>query len=269
MAEASKQLFRGVGVALLSLFDTEQRLLVTDTARLAAQIAGEGARAIVLAGSTGEAWALTADERKRLIEAARELVPNEVTLIVGTGQPDERAAAALTAGMRDTGADAVLALSPAGVSDPTGYYEAVAEAAGGLPVLAYHFPKVSSPGVPVDALDRLPIAALKDSSGDAERLVAEIEALNGNVYTGNPLLLAAAGAFGAAGAILGLANLDVAKCARAFAGDLQAQADLVAAHTSASRDFPAALKQMVSQRRGTPTGVRTQAADAAASPAGR
>src|SRR3712207_8919973 len=39
---------------------------------------------------------------------------------------------------------------------PHRYYEEVADAAGGLPVLAYHFPAMSPPGVPVDVLPDLP-----------------------------------------------------------------------------------------------------------------
>jgi 4-hydroxy-tetrahydrodipicolinate synthase len=256
-------LFTGVGVALLSLFDDQKRLLVSDTAWHAARLVDEGVRAVVLAGTTGESWFLTADERKRLIEATRAVVGTEIPLIVGTGHPDEQEAVALTAAMQDTGADGVIVLSPPGLDDPSRYYEAVAEAAGSLPVLAYHFPRVSSPGIALELLDQLPISGIKDSSGDAERLVGEIDACRGNVYTGNPLLLAAAGAFGASGAILGLANLEVAKCAAAFAGDLDAQRDLVGLHLRAKSDFPLSLKQMVAERRGIPTTVRRGSQDMA------
>lgn len=259
--KVGSQLFTGVGVALLSLFDDQKRLLVSDTAWHAAQLVEEGAQAIVLAGTTGEAWFLTADERKRLIEATRAVVGTEVTVIVGTGHADQPEAVALTAAMQDTGADGVIVLSPPGLDDPTGYYEAVAEAAGSLPVMAYHFPRVSSPGIPLELLDQLPIAGIKDSSGDAERLVSEIDTCKGSVYSGNPLLLAAAGAFGASGAILGLANLEVAKCAAALAGDLDAQRDLVQLHLRAKSDFPRSLKEMVAERRGTPTTVRTGSQD--------
>ena len=207
-------LFSGVAVALVSLFDNE-RLLVEDTARHAARVAAEGASAIVLAGTTGEPWLLSAEERVVLTAATHNLVV-DIPVIVGTGHPDTAEAVRLTAAVRDAGADAVMAISPPGSEDLVGYYEAIATAAGDLPVIAYHFPQVSAPGIPVSLLEHLPISAVKDSSGDAERLASELQAWQGHLYVGSPLLLAAAGSFGATGAITALANLDVARCQMAF-----------------------------------------------------
>ena len=52
------------------------------------------------------------------------------------------------------------------------------------------------------------MAGIKDSSGDAERLLLEADALSDGVYTGSPVLVHLAGAIGCAGAILALANVD-------------------------------------------------------------
>ena len=254
-------LFSGVAVALVSLFDNE-RLLVEDTARHAARVAAEGASAIVLAGTTGEPWLLSAEERVMLTAATRNLVL-DIPVIVGTGHPNTAEAVRLTAAVRDAGADAVIAISPPGSEDLVGYYEAIATAAGGLPVIAYHFPQVSAPGIPVSLLERLPISAVKDSSGDAERLASELQAWQGHLYVGSPLLLAAAGSFGATGAITALANLDVARCQMAFRGDLGAQRDLLADHLATRQDFPLQLKRMLAARHGTPMGTRMQPVDAA------
>jgi 4-hydroxy-tetrahydrodipicolinate synthase len=263
----AQPLFVGVAVALVSLFDGE-RLLVKDTALHGARVAAEGARAIVLAGSTGEPWLLTAEERAALTEATRTLVP-DVPVIVGTGHPDTAEAVRLTASAREAGADAVIAISPPGSEDLVGYYKAVAAAAGDLPVLAYHFPKVSSPGISVEMLRRLPVCAVKDSSGDAERLASELQAWQGPVYVGSPLLLAAAGSFGARGAILALANLEIERCHRAFHGDLDAQRDLVPDHLAAQEDFPRGLKRMLAARHGTPVGSRVHQPSQGVYPAAR
>jgi 4-hydroxy-tetrahydrodipicolinate synthase len=251
-------LFEGVAVALLSLFDDDERLLVAETADHAAALAAEGVRAIVVAGSTGEPWFLTAQERVALTEATRAAVPDDVPVVAGTGHPDTAEAVRLTRAAREAGADAVIAISPQGRDDPSEYYEAVAEAAGPLPVLAYHFPLVSSPGVPVELLGRLPIAGVKDSSGDVERLGAALDVYGGSVYVGSPLLLNLAGTLGAAGAIVALANLEVERLAAAFAGDSDAQRELSAEHRRAQRDFPRGLKQMVADRRGTSAAFRTR-----------
>ena len=87
-------------------------------------------------------------------------------MVAGTGAPSARQASVLTRDARDAGADAVLALCPPRNNDPRPYYDAVAEAAGDLPSLAYHFPQTSPPGIPVDALpDQLDRHAIALSGG--------------------------------------------------------------------------------------------------------
>ncbi len=107
------------------------------------------------------------------------------------------------------------------------HYEALATHAGELALLAYHFPAVSPPGIPVEVLADLPIAGVKDSSGDAGRLVAELGAYDGPLYVGSSAYLALAGPLGATGAILSLANTDPEGCIAALAGDMQAQRALL------------------------------------------
>lgn len=253
-------LFRGVGVALVTLFDEGGGLLAEATAAHAARLVGRGVRAVLVAGTTGEALALSAADRQELVRATRAALPPDVPLLVGTGHPERAEAVRLTAAVRDTGGiDAVLALPPPGETDLAGYYGAVAGAAGGLPVLAYHFPQISPPGVPLEVLATLPVRGVKDSSGDAERLAAELSTYRGEVYVGSSALLALAGAFGATGTILALANLEPEGCAEAFDGSLSAQCDLLTAHLLAHADFPAGLKRELAARVGTPATVRTPA----------
>lgn len=243
-------LFTGVGVALVTLFDEDGALDAPATARLAARLADAGVRAVLVAGTTGEPTTLTPPERTALVRAVREALPRDVLLLAGTGAPTGFQAAELTARAFDDGADAALALSPPGVADPRPYYERVATAAAGRPLLAYHFPVAASPGVPVDVLRELPVSGLKDSSGDPGRLLHELQAFDGDVYTGSAMLLTMAGAVGAAGALVALANLHPERCVAAFAGDGAAQRELVAAERAAMTDFPAGLKRLVAERCG-------------------
>jgi 4-hydroxy-tetrahydrodipicolinate synthase len=147
-------------------------------------------------------------------------------------------------------------LSPPGSTDLRGYYGAVAEAAGGLPVLAYHYPKSSQPGVPVELLPELPIQGAKDSSGDPERLLAELATFDGWLYVGASSILTMAGALGCTGAVLALANAEPERCVAAFAGDASAQLELARAHVAARRDFPNGLKALVADRFGTSRAAR-------------
>jgi 4-hydroxy-tetrahydrodipicolinate synthase len=248
--------FTGVGVALVTLFDDQGELDAPATAGLAAQLVDLEMRAVVVAGTTGEAAALEAEERVVVLEAVRRAVPSSVPVIAGTGAASARQAAALTRDAVDRGADAVLTLSPPGVVDPRAYYDAVAKAAAGTPVLAYHYPKVAPPGIAVRFIADLPIAGIKDSSGDAERLLHELDQYDGAIYTGSSALLSFAGPLGCAGAILSLANAEPERCARAFAGDVVAQGALLQPHLAAHERFPRGLKEMVAARFGTPTVCR-------------
>ena len=243
-------LFTGVGVALVTLFRPDGALDAPVTADLAAQLAGLGVRCVLVAGTTGEAATLTPAERDELIAAVRAALPADVPVLAGTGAPTGRQAAELTRRAFAAGADAVLALSPPGVADPRPYYAAVAEAATG-PLLAYHFPGASQPGIPVDLLPELPVSGLKDSSGDAARLLHEREVFAGDLYSGATSLLGLCGTIGAAGGLVAAANVAPEDCVAAFAGDGAAQVRAQAADRAAAADFPAGYKRAAAGRFGT------------------
>jgi 4-hydroxy-tetrahydrodipicolinate synthase len=249
-------LFTGVGVALATLFDDDGEVDAKATAGLAATLADLGVRGVVVAGSTGEASALTAGERIALLTETRRAVPSGVPVIAGTGGASARQAAALTRDAREAGADAVLALCPPRNNDPRPYYDAVAEAAGGLPALAYHFPQTAPPGIPVEALPELPVQGMKDSSGEPERLLSELEVFDRPLYVGAAMLVLLAGSLGIAGAILAVANADPEHAIAAFAGDPAAQRALLAAHRRVKARFPFGLKDAVADRFGTSRSTR-------------
>jgi 4-hydroxy-tetrahydrodipicolinate synthase len=243
-------LFTGVGVALVTLFSEDGGLDAKATADHAARLADLGVTAVLVAGTTGEAATLMPEERDDLVGAVRAAVPSEVPVIAGTGGPTGRQAAVLTERAFAAGADAVLTLSPPGVADPRPYYERVAAAAPG-PLLAYHFPAASAPGIPVDLLGDLPVAGLKDSSGDAARLLHERDVFAGDLWTGASSLITLGRAVGATGALVAVANVAPEDCVAAFAGDGAAQVRLAALERSASVDFPVGFKHAVAERFGT------------------
>jgi 4-hydroxy-tetrahydrodipicolinate synthase len=247
----TQPLFTGVGVALVTLFDDDGEVDAKATADHAAALVELGVRAVIVAGSTGEAATLAEAERTALLTEVRQAVPSGTPVLAGTGAPSRRQAAALTGDAVAYGADGVLVLSPPGAVDLRGYYEAVVAAAGHVPVLAYHFPQVSAPGIPVDVLPDLPVHGLKDSSGDPDRLLRERTTYNGWLYVGAATLLALAGPLACSGAILALANAEPERCSAAFAGDAEAQLALAEAHMAAQRNFPHGLKALVADRFGT------------------
>ncbi len=255
-SHVAEPVWRGVGVALLTLFadggDDPPRVDVAATAAHAARLAALGVRGVLVAGTTGEADALDDDERVELISAVKQACPG-VPVMVGASGSWIGEAVTRTAAAGKAGADAVLVAPPRRCSDPVEWFAAIAQAAGPMPVVAYHFPGVARGEVPVDVLARLPVAGIKDSSGDPERLLAELENWNGVVFVGSTVLVGSAGALGAAGAILAVANAAPEDCIAAWDGDWSAQRRLLPAHQSARTRFPLGLKQLVADRFGTST----------------
>jgi len=242
--------FTGVGVALVTLFDQEGEIDAPATADHAARLVEAGIDAILVAGTTGEAATLDDEERSDLLIAVRSAVDGRVPVLAGTGSASARQAVVLSRSAADDGADALLVLSPPGVPDPRGYYERVASGVD-VPVLAYHYPKTSAPGVPVDVLGQLPVAGIKDSSGDAERLMLEADEIATGLYTGHATLIHLAGAIGCSGAILALANVDPEGCIRAWNGDGTVQRELISGHRSNALAGIAGLKRALCALHGT------------------
>jgi 4-hydroxy-tetrahydrodipicolinate synthase len=237
--------FTGVGVALVTVRDARDMPDAEATGALAARLVARGMRAVLACGTTGEAGRLTNGQRTDVIAAVRDVVPRDIPVIAGTGAVSAASAAALSRAAADAGADAMLAWPPPDCEDLIGYYAAVGSAAHGLPVLAYHIPWVSAPGVPVEELADLPVAGIKDSSGDPDRLLFEVTRYSRATYLGSSALLALAGPIGCTGAILAVANMAPELCTSAFAGNAQAQRELTDVHLAVRAGGPPALRHML------------------------
>lgn len=248
--QGPEPVFRGVAVALVTLFDDDARVDHRATANLAAQLVARGVRAVVVAGTTGEAAALSPDERLDLLDAVATQVGEATPVLVGTGGLTLADAEHVAERAAKLGAAAVLALARPGGSDQVGYYTALAGAAGDLGVLAYHYPAAGGE-LGLDVLPHLPVVGLKDSTGDPERLLEELDVFRRPIYVGSSAVVAYAGLLGCTGAILAAANLDPEGCVAAFEGDGTAQRNLLDAHRSVGTDFPRGLKRELRRRLGT------------------
>ncbi len=143
-----------------------------------AQLAG-GTQALVVAGSTGEAAALTAREYEVLLRAAVERVAGRVPVIAGTGQSGtahtiERGRLAAACG-----ADAALVVTPPYVR-PTraglvAHFRAVADD-GALPVVLYNVPPRTGCDMQPDTVAQLAgheaIVGIKEAVADEARMHA-------------------------------------------------------------------------------------------------
>src|SRR5260221_1490787 len=181
----AEELFRGVGVALVTIFSRSGDADPAATAKHAADLVSRGMRAVLGAGTAGGAGTLTEQESTALIEAARAAMPAETPVLAGTGAATAETAVSLTAAAARAGADVILAYPPPGSAGLPDFYAAVGNAAAGLAVLAYHVPWISAPGVPVDELACLPVAAINDSSGSPDRPLDLVAHYQGPTYLGS------------------------------------------------------------------------------------
>lgn len=147
-----------------------------DEAAFAANLEGliaAGATGFVVGGCTGEFWALSHEERKRLCNVAAEAIAGRVTLIAGTGAISVEETVALTRHAEAAGCDGVLILPPYFVklSDDE-IFAHFADVTGqiGLPVMLYNIPGNAVNALPPALASRLaalePVVAIKESSGD-------------------------------------------------------------------------------------------------------
>jgi 4-hydroxy-tetrahydrodipicolinate synthase len=220
-------MWTGPAVAAVTLFDDEGRLLAAETGTHTAGLVERGIKAVVVAGSTGEAAALSDAERVELVAAVKQACPG-VPVLCGSSGEWHGQAVTRTEAVIKAGADGVLVAPPRLGGDVAEYYRRVADAAGGVPVLAYHYPGVAGGPVPLDLLTSLPVQGVKDSSGQPTRLAAELDlGWDGAVYVGASALTGYASWLGATGAILAVANVVPELCISAWAGDADAQREVI------------------------------------------
>jgi 4-hydroxy-tetrahydrodipicolinate synthase len=136
----------------------------------------EGASALVVADTMGEAPTLTPAEHVELIRIAREVSHGRVPVIAGCGSNSTGHAVDLTREAEDAGANAVLLVVPS-YNKPTqaglyAHFREIAQAAG-LPVFLHDEPSRTVCGLAdatVARLAELPqIIGLKDATGDVTR----------------------------------------------------------------------------------------------------
>jgi len=137
----------------------------------------EGIDGFVIAGHTGESWALEEAERLRIFELAAQTAAGRVTVIAGVSAIRTPEAVRLAKGAKERGVDGVMMTAPAYAMVNDGevfaHVQAVAHGAG-LPIMLYNIPRrVGRDIVPalVHKLTEIPeVAALKQSAPSFDEL---------------------------------------------------------------------------------------------------
>jgi 4-hydroxy-tetrahydrodipicolinate synthase len=147
--------------------------------RLLQQQSEGGTQGVVVAGSTGEAAALSDEEYDTLLRIAVETVGGRMTVLAGTGQMNTAKTIAQTRRAAAGGAELALVVTPPYVrptqSGLIAHYQAVADE-GGLPVVLYNVPgRTGCDLLPETVAELAPhpnIVGIKEARSEPERMAA-------------------------------------------------------------------------------------------------
>ena len=210
-------IFRGCATALITPFQKDHPDKI-DSAALHTLIRRQtdaGADALVVAGTTGEASALSSEEHRYLITEAKKQAGG-IPVIAGCGAPTTAGVIALARDAADAGADAILVVTPyynkCSQEGLYRHYMTIADASA-LPVILYEVPSRTGMKVQPQTYIRLSkhenIAALKDATGDLERAVLLREQIGDALplYAGSDGVTVPMLSVGAVGVISVVSNL--------------------------------------------------------------
>ena len=236
--------FSGLIPALLTPFDDDLALAPERLAENLDGLAGDGIRSVVVNGTMGEAGALSAEERGRVIETA--VADSRVTVTVGVSAHAPAHARAYAEQAAALGATGVMCLPPllypAEDRELEAFFEQVA--AAGLPIMLYNNPPASGTDLTPERIARLAeaqpaITAVKECSGDARRIAHLLELTDLQILIGGDDWALEGYAAGAHGWVSGVANAYPRECLElersALDGDLAAARGLWARLAAASR----------------------------------
>jgi 4-hydroxy-tetrahydrodipicolinate synthase len=166
----------GYAPALPTPFDSAGTIDESAFAQFCDRQMHEGAAALVVCGTTGEAPTLTPVEHSTLIRAAVEVAHGRVPVIAGAGSNSTAHAIELTRHAEAAGADAVLSVVPY-YNKPTqpgldAHFTCIAQSTG-LPIILYDVPSRTGRGLADETIARLAenakVIGLKDATGDMSR----------------------------------------------------------------------------------------------------
>lgn len=234
---AKKELFRGVGTAIVTPF-TNGEIDFNTFGRLIDEALAH-ADALIVAGTTGEAPTLTEKERDALLSFALARTEGHIPVIMGTGSNDTAHAVTLSRRACEMGADGVLVVTPyynrgtrEGIKE---HFWQVAEASD-APVILYNVPARTGGNLTLSDYEAiLPhpnILGVKEAEENTEKffLLCEEFGKEKRIYTGSDAFLLPAMALGGAGVISVISNVFPDKVKRVLCACEEGDADSARHH---------------------------------------
>ena len=137
--------YKGIFTALLTPFNKENRVNEKELEKLVRFNLNKGVKGFYVGGSTAEAFLLSTDERKQIMDVVKSAA-EDATLIAHIGSINELEATELAIHAKKIGYDAISSVAPFyykfTFEEIKNYYFRLADTAE-LPMLVYHFPAFS------------------------------------------------------------------------------------------------------------------------------
>ena len=188
-----KPLFSGVCTALVTPF-INGRINYPMVKVLLKRQLDAGVKAVVLAGTTGEAPTLSDQEKTELIRQCKSYAGEDCMIIAGTGSNSTAHAVELSIAAQEAGADALLVVSPYyNKATPDGliaHFLSIAHSVS-IPIILYNVPSRTGVDIPVTVyqrLSRIPnIVGVKEASTDLTKIVKTKNACTSDfaIWSGN------------------------------------------------------------------------------------
>lgn len=144
--------FHGIFPALLTPFDKNGEINYSALKKLVRFNLDKGVNGFYVCGSTSEAFLMSMDERKKVLETVLEENAGQAAIIAHVGQIGEGQAVELAKHAKEAGADAVSSVPPFyygfTFDEIKSYYNGIADA--GLPVFIYNFAAAGGVKLTVD-----------------------------------------------------------------------------------------------------------------------
>jgi len=170
----NKDDLHGFVPAIATPFDAKGRIMEDAFADLVEFLIGRGATGICIAGDNGESWALSAQERGRLVHLAKDAAKGRVAIMAGISAPTIDTALSYIRAAEDNGADALLSMPQtyvlkASEAELTARFDKIS-AATDLPLILYNSPRRMGFSLSVDQIETLTnahnIIGIKESQRD-------------------------------------------------------------------------------------------------------
>lgn len=176
-AKKEKAFWSGVFPAVTTQFHADQSLDLPATARHWEALLDSGVAGLVVCGSLGENQAMDPDEKRRVVEAAVQVVGGKVPVLSGVAETSVAAACRYVRDCENLGASGFMVMPPMvykpDARETENHFRRVA-AATGLPWMLYNNPVGYTVDVTPDQLagfaDLKNLVAVKESSANTRRI---------------------------------------------------------------------------------------------------